>query len=109
MTRQPVYPPIAALVDLLSDTTPESIGSIAERMGVSRRAIEKGIEELKRSGFPVICGSRGCMRATTKAELRAAYRSERRRALQQMVNTRGRLKAIAALERQTVLFPELAA
>jgi len=78
-------------------------------MDVPRRAIEKAVEELKRSGYPVICGNRGCKRATTVAELRAAYRSERARAIGQMVNTRGRLKAIAALERQTVLFPELAA
>lgn len=96
---QPEYPTILGVLDLLSTDHPQTIGDMAERMERPRRQVEQAIEELKRDGYPVICGPRGCWKATSPDELRAAYRSERSRALQQLVNTRGRLKAIAALEK----------
>ena len=96
---QPTYPTILGVTDLLRDDRPIPIGSLAERMDRPRRQVEQAIEQLKRDGYPVICGPRGCWRATTADELLTAYRSERSRALKQLANVRGRLKAIEHMQK----------
>lgn len=78
---------------------------LAEATGSSVRAVQEALEGAKRSGLPIVTGSAGVWLSDDPAELRDAYRRDRNRALRQLVNNRGRLKAIAALEQveQTTL------
>lgn len=75
---------------------------LAAMCGVPVRAIQEALEAAKRRGEPVITSSgkpAGVWLSFDVAELRDAYRRDRNRAIRQLVNNRGRLKAISALER----------
>lgn len=95
--RYAIYPPILALVDLLSDTKPQPIGALAERMDVPRRTVEKCVQQLRNDGWPICSGPRGIWKATTRAELEQQYREHRERALTQLRGCRGLRKAMAAM------------
>jgi len=71
---------------------------LATATGLPLRRVQAALEGAKRMGQPIITGSPGVWLSSDAAELRDAYRRDRNRAIRQMVNNRGRLKAIAALE-----------
>lgn len=79
---------------------------LAESCGGSVRAVQDALEGMKRAGRPICTGNAGVWLSDSADELRQMYRRDRARAIRQMVNNRGRLKAIAALEgyHQEVLF-----
>jgi hypothetical protein len=83
---------------------------LAKACGLSVRAVQEALEGAKRNGVAVITGSAGVWMSNDPDELRAAYRRDRARAIQQLVNNRGRLKAIRALAgvHQETLFGEAA-
>jgi hypothetical protein len=70
----------------------ESIGSIAERMGLSRRRVERELEQRALDGEPIVACERGVYLATSPLEAR-----------QYADSLRGRIRAVqqrvSALER----------
>ena len=48
-----------------------TIGALQEQLGVSRRIVERAIEELRASGRPICTGSEGVWLGQTEAEVRA--------------------------------------
>ncbi len=72
---------------------------LAARCEIPLRRVQAALEAMKRSGVPIVTGSAGVWLSHHPAELRDAYRRHRNRAIHQQLNNRGRLKAIAALER----------
>lgn len=87
-----------------------TIGALAEGMGVSRRVVEKGVEELRASGRPICSGSDGIWLTTSEAELVEQYRALRRRYIRQAVNARHLLRTAKryAKVQQTTLFGDAA-
>jgi hypothetical protein len=57
-----------------------TIGFLQEQLGVSRRIVEKAIEQLRLEGCPVCTGSAGAWLTTDAAELRAHAGALRSRA-----------------------------
>lgn len=72
---------------------------LAAACGVPVRAIQDALEAAKRRGEYIVTGSVGVWLSYSVEELRDAYRRDRNRAIRQLVNNRGRLKAIEALQR----------
>jgi biotin operon repressor len=70
---------------------------LAKATGISVRAVQEAMEAAKHAGIPIVTGSAGCWLSDSREELLSAYRRDRARAIQQLVNNRGRLKAIRAL------------
>ena len=68
----------------------ESISSIAERTGQSRRAVERELERMAHNGVPVIACERGVYLAQTPAEARSYAESLRGR----IVAIQGRISAL---------------
>jgi len=86
---RPDLPDFASLVEThLKWGTPVTISEIAEDMKVSRRQVEKAIEELRASGRPVCSGASGVWITMNEAELVEQYRALRRRYIRQAVNAR---------------------
>jgi len=83
---------------------------LAEATGTPLRAVQEALEGAKRAGMPIVTGSAGVWLSYDPAELLDAYRRDRNRAIRQLVNNRGRLKAIARLQgvHQETLFGEAA-
>lgn len=72
---------------------------LAARCEIPLRRVQAALEAMKRSGVPIVTGSAGVWLSNDPAELLDAYRRDRNRAIRQLVNNRGRLRAIAALQR----------
>ena len=72
---------------------------LAEVTGIGLRRVQTALEAAKRVGQPIVTGSAGVWLSYDVEELRDAYRRDRNRAIRQLVNNRGRLKAIAAISR----------
>lgn len=67
-----MIPDFASLVQVhLSWGRPVTIGTLQEQMGVSRRMVEKAIEQLRLEGVPVCSGSAGVWLSTSAPELYA--------------------------------------
>jgi len=83
-----------------------TIGQLQERLGVSRRIVERSIESLRRDGVPICSGPDGIWLTTDAAELRAQYRALRARYIRQAINARALLRTARRFERvqQTTLF-----
>lgn len=93
-------PDLSSLVQVnLRWGQPRTIGDIAEDMHVSRRAVEKAVEQLRLDGAPIITGSAGVWLTTSPDELRAAYRSLRRRYIHQAIGARVLLKTARRFEK----------
>lgn len=86
--------------------------ALAAACAISVRAVQEALEAMKQAGVPVITSSgkpAGVWLSNDPAELMDAYRRDRARAVQQLVNNRGRLKAIRALQpKQIELWTEAA-
>lgn len=87
-----------------------TIGQIAEDMNVSRRVIEKAVEELRANGAPICSGSQGVWLTTSESELVEQYRALRRRYIRQAVNARHLLRTAKrfAKVKQTTLWTDAA-
>ena len=84
---------------------PLTIDGIARRCNLPRRAVEAGVEELRRRGKPVVSSGRGIHLTHDGDELLASYRRLRSRALHQLANLRAMQRTARALQgvRQTTL------
>jgi biotin operon repressor len=80
-----------------------TIGSLAEVMEVSRRTVEKAVEELRRTGAPVCTGSDGVWLSNDADELEAQVEALRRRAIHQMVGARALRRTARGYRKQQQL------
>ncbi len=71
---------------------------LAKACGLPLRRVQTGLEAMKRAGTPIVTGTPGIWLSDDRAEILAAYRRDRARAIGQLVNNRGRLKAVRALD-----------
>jgi len=82
---------------------PITYAQLTDQLGCSRRAVEKGVQELRARGWPICTtGSgdhRGAWLASDSSEVFGMYRALRRRALGQLVTARHVLRAAQRLER----------
>jgi biotin operon repressor len=104
-----IAPPAADLLFMnlhMGRDRAESIGSLAERMQMPRRAIEAAVEALRRSGAAICSGSEGIWLTDDPDELIDQYRRLRRRAIHQLANLRAMQRTARNLRgyRQTELF-----
>ena len=81
-----------------------SIGAIAESAGVSRREVERAVEDARRNGEPICTGPGGVWLTDNPAELRDNYRALRRRYIRQAVNARVLLRTARRLDGQLRLW-----
>lgn len=75
---------------------------LAEVTGIPLRSVQEALEAAKRAGECVVTGNEGVWLSYNWRELLGAYRRDRARAIRQLQNNRGRLKAIARLQRVEV-------
>lgn len=74
-----------------------TLSDIAERLNLSRRAVEAAVEALRRGGTPVCSGSEGIWLTDSPDELIDQYRRLRRRALTQLRNLRAMQRTAARM------------
>lgn len=87
----------------------QTIGSLADLTGLSRRQVEQALEELSSSGsHPLVACSKGIYLTANPAELDRYADALLSRARAQYRRVRG-VRRCARSMRQSVLFPELAA
>ena len=87
----------------------QTIGTLADLTGMTRRRVEQALEELSCSGVhPLVAGAKGVFLTSNPAELDRYGDALLQRARSQYRRVRG-VRRCARAMRQTVLFPELAA
>ena len=95
MTALPTAPPWSDLIRarlFYGHDKPRTLSDLAEQLRVSRRVVEKAIEESVLNGAPIVTGSDGAWLTTSPSELEAAAAALDARALRIM----GRAKALRA-------------
>jgi hypothetical protein len=91
------------------------IGMVASEAGCTRREVEEAVEVAKRDAAPILTSGAGIRIATHHEQLLDQYRRARQRALHQLANNRGSLRAALAMKARedsavtppAVLFPDL--
>ena len=78
---------------------PVTIGQLAESMKVSRRVVERAVEQLRLEGQPLCTGSAGLWLSRDPAELRQHYQALRRRYIRQAVGARALLRTAIRFEK----------
>ena len=66
----------------------QSIGSLQEAMGVSRRIVERAVESLRAGGAPICTGPDGVWLSVDQQELLQQVDALRRRAIHQLLGAR---------------------
>lgn len=74
-----------------------TIGEIAERAGVTRRVVERAVQQARNEGVPVATGPDGVWLATSRTELEQQYSEHRERAMTQLRGLRGIRRAMDAM------------
>jgi Mn-dependent DtxR family transcriptional regulator len=74
-------------------------GELTDRLRVSRRKVERGVQELRLRGWLVITDDRGCWLSYDAAEGRAMYRRLRSRYIHQAQTARAVLRTANAIDR----------
>lgn len=102
----PWWPSLVAVNLRYGRDKARTIGEIAEDMGISRRTVEKAVEQMRLEGAPVISGSEGIWLTDSAEELRDAYRRLRARYIHQAIGARALLRTAQRYEkhRQTELW-----
>ena len=87
-----------------------TIGQLAEGLLMPRRSVEAAIEELRRSGAPIVTGRTGVWLTQDPKELMDSYRRLRSRALHQLANLRAMQRTARAMAgtRQETLWGDAA-
>ena len=93
-----------------------SLSELAEAAGCPRRVLERGVQELRRRGYPIASGNEGVWIAENYRDLAETYQQLRHRVVEQSRTawkvraTMRRLRAAEEVGEQEVLFwPEIAA
>jgi biotin operon repressor len=87
-----------------------TIGTLTEQLGVSRRIVERAVEELRLSGAPICSGTQGLWLSTDARELYAHAARLRSRAIHVLLGARALRATARRHERvqQTTLFGDAA-
>ena len=83
---------------------PTPISELADRLGVSRRQVERAVEQARVEGLPICTGPGGVWLTDDPAELRVQYRRLRSRYITQAVNARALLRTAHRLDGQLRLW-----
>jgi Mn-dependent DtxR family transcriptional regulator len=74
-------------------------GELTDRLRVSRRKVERGVQELRLRGWLVISDDRGCWLSFEASEGREQYRRLRSRYIHQAQTARAVLRTANAIDR----------
>ena len=81
-----------------------TIAEVAVLAYLSPREVQKGIEELRRRGAPIVTGSAGVWLSADADEILDSYRRLRRRALRQLANLRTMQRTAEAMRRPLTIW-----
>ena len=87
----------------------QTIGSLADLTGLSRRQVEQALQELAVSGsFPIVAGPRGVYLETNPQAVEFYAKSLQRRLVQQTKRIRALLRCARAMRQPRTLWDDVA-